>query len=63
MDQIGLDLSDYDGNSVTPTDTETVSVTDALPTITVSKDNVAAGGRQRGVAVVLGDRDGRAARR
>ena len=39
VDQIGLTLSDDDGNSVTPTDTETVAVTDVLPTIEVEKDN------------------------
>ncbi|WP_421119358.1 hypothetical protein ACE2AJ_18670 [Aquihabitans daechungensis] len=39
VDQIGITLSDDDGNSVTPTDTETVAVTDVLPTIAVVKDN------------------------
>ncbi len=39
VDQIGITLSDDDENSVTPTDTETVAVTDVLPTITVEKDN------------------------
>jgi uncharacterized repeat protein (TIGR01451 family) len=39
VDQIGITLADDDGNSVTPTDTETVAVTDVLPTIEVEKDN------------------------
>jgi uncharacterized repeat protein (TIGR01451 family) len=39
VDQIGITLADDDGSSVTPTDTETVAVTDVLPTIEVEKDN------------------------
>lgn len=39
VDQIAITLTDDEDNSVTPTDTETVSVTDVLPTISVVKDN------------------------
>lgn len=39
VDTIRVTLADDDDNTVTPSDTETVAVTDVLPTIEVTKDN------------------------
>jgi uncharacterized repeat protein (TIGR01451 family)/LPXTG-motif cell wall-anchored protein len=39
VDQVSFSLADDDGGVVTPTDTETVAVTDVLPSISVTKDN------------------------
>ncbi|MCB1040659.1 MAG: DUF11 domain-containing protein, partial [Acidimicrobiales bacterium] len=39
VDQVSFTLADDDGGSTTPTDVETVTITDVLPTITVTKDN------------------------
>jgi uncharacterized repeat protein (TIGR01451 family) len=39
VDEVRVTLADDDGGSVTPSDTETVTVTDVLPTISVTKDN------------------------
>jgi uncharacterized repeat protein (TIGR01451 family) len=53
VDQIGITLADDDGNSVTPTDTETVAVTDVLPTISVTKDNATSTVAAPGAAVTF----------
>jgi len=39
VDEVSFTLADDDGGTTTPTDNETVTVTDVLPTITVTKDN------------------------
>jgi uncharacterized repeat protein (TIGR01451 family)/LPXTG-motif cell wall-anchored protein len=39
VDQVSFTLTDDEGGSVTPSDTATVTVTDVLPSITVTKDN------------------------
>lgn len=52
-DQVFFTLADGDGGSVTPSDTETVAVTDVLPSIAVTKDNGGASVAAPGGAVTF----------